>query len=516
MNTTSNSESRHTRWNLLSGLLTFLVQLAVNFFLSPFIVKSLGEAANGFTQLANNFVQYASLITIAFNSMAGRFMSVSYHKNNKKQASIYYSTIIIANILITVILGIIAVFIILNLENILVIENNDIIDIKILFSCVFINFFVNIVLSIFGIAFFVKNKIYYQNIIIFLRNLLNALLLFVIFSICKPRMFYVSAITMFLSIITLPLFLFLKNKVMSEIKFEKKLVKINAAKEIFLSGIWNTLNQCGNMLMTGMDLLLTNLFLGPTIMGTLSVAKTIPNAILSLASIFNTNFLPSITINWAKGDKIALLAELKKSVKISSVFLAIPIITFTVFSVPFYKLWVPTLDAKVLAVISFLTIMAFIPWTGPQTLYNIFTASNKLKVNTISFFIGGIINVIIVYILLKTTSLGIYAIAGVSSIISILRNMLIICPYTAKLLNQKWYYFYKDVWISIECCLINFICGFIVLKLLKPLTWIELIASVLITVLITLILNILLILDNEEKSILKSKIGGLKIGRKNS
>lgn len=513
MNTINKIEAKHTALNLISGILTFVVQLVVNFFLSPFIVENLGEAANGFTQLANNFVQYASLITVAFNSMAGRFMSVSYHKDNKKQTNIYYSTIIVANILIIIILGLIAIFVISDLENILVIGNNDIFDIKMLFSCVFINFFVNIVLSIFNIAFFVKNKIYYQNITNFIRNTLNAILLLVIFSICKPRMFYVSAITMLLSVVTLPVFVFLKNRVMPEIRLEKGLIRVNAAKEMFLSGIWNTLNQCGNMLMTGMDLLLANLFLGPTVMGTLSIAKTIPNAIVTLASIYNTSFLPAITINWAKGDKKLLLNELRKSVKISSIFLSIPIITFTVFSIPFYRLWVPTLNEKLLAILSFLTIMNFIPWTGPQTLYNVFTASNKLKVNTISFFISGILNIIIVYILLKTTNLGIYVVASVSSIISILRNIIIICPYTAKILNQKWYCFYKDVWTSMKCSFINFICGFIILKLLNPITWITLIVSVIITVVLTFVLDLLLIINKEERVALINKVRRAKYER---
>ncbi|HEX3026780.1 MAG TPA: hypothetical protein VHR42_06090, partial [Clostridia bacterium] len=65
-------QSRQTTFNLFSGILALMISLAVNFFLSPFIVRHLGEEANGFMQLANNFVTYASLLTLAFNSMASR------------------------------------------------------------------------------------------------------------------------------------------------------------------------------------------------------------------------------------------------------------------------------------------------------------------------------------------------------------------------------------------------------------------------------------------------------------
>ena len=94
------SQNVQTILNLSSGILTMIIQLIVNFFLSSYIVRTLGEEANGFTQLANNFVTYATLITLAFNSMSGRFISVSYHQKQKKEVIRYYSTTYICNIII--------------------------------------------------------------------------------------------------------------------------------------------------------------------------------------------------------------------------------------------------------------------------------------------------------------------------------------------------------------------------------------------------------------------------------
>ena len=45
-----------TAFNVASAVVTLGVQMAVSFFLSSYLVATLGEAANGFTQLANNFV----------------------------------------------------------------------------------------------------------------------------------------------------------------------------------------------------------------------------------------------------------------------------------------------------------------------------------------------------------------------------------------------------------------------------------------------------------------------------
>ena len=128
------------------------------------------------------------------------------------------------------------------------------------------------------------------------------------------------------------------------------------------------------------------------------------------------------------------------------------------FGVQFYSLWVPSLDAKALTILSLLTCMAFIPSAGTQTLYNVFTATNHLKVNSVAFLTTGILNLGVVYFLLGHTSLGVYAIAGVSSSLTIVRNLLITAPYTAKLLELPWYEFYKDVGISLLCCALNLVC----------------------------------------------------------
>ena len=87
-----------TLLNIVTGLGAVVVGFAVSFFLSPFIVRHLGAEANGFAQLASNFVMYASLLTLAFNSMASRFVTVAYHQGNMDEARRYYSSVFVANL----------------------------------------------------------------------------------------------------------------------------------------------------------------------------------------------------------------------------------------------------------------------------------------------------------------------------------------------------------------------------------------------------------------------------------
>lgn len=500
------NETIQTMFNLASGILAMLVNLCITFFLSGFIVENLGEEANGFTQLANNFVTYASLLTVAFNSMAGRFMSIYYHQGKHGQVKSYYSTVLICNFVLVAVLAPIAFYVIQNLDSLLVIENADVTDVKILFTCVFFNLFVNLFVSAASLSMFVTNTLYYQNLLNLMRYVLNGALLLIAFSFLPARIYYVSLAAFLLTAASVPVINGIKRHVMPKLKFSHRDFQPQAVKEMFSSGIWNTVNQCGNMLMTGLDLLLCNLFISPSAMGLLSVAKTVPNAIFNMAGILNTNFAPSVTINWARGDQTQLLKELRASMKVSSVMLSISIITFLSFGVEFYMLWMPSLDAKTLTMLSFLTCMAFIPWAGPQALYNVFTAANRLKVNSIAFTATGVLNIFVVYAALKFTDLGVVAIAGTSSALTIIRNLAVTAPYIAKLLGLKWYEFYKDVWISMGCCLINFAAAALVKQIYVPKNYIGLFMAVAMTCLISILADFYFILNKEEQNVIIRKI----------
>jgi O-antigen/teichoic acid export membrane protein len=500
-----------TMFNLVTSIATMVLNFAIGFFLSPFIVKHLGAEANGFSQLASNFVMYASLVTLAFNSMSGRFISVSYHKGETDKANQYFTSVYAMNLLVALITLPGAVYVIYNLENLLSIETANLTDVKILFACVFFNFYLGLATSIFGIGIFVRNVLYIRNFINVVTTLSNAIILLVVFNVLPVRLFYVSLVSSILALILVPFYIHLQKQLLPEISLNSKHFSWSAVKEMFLSGIWNTVNQCGHIFNTGCDLLLANLFINPATMGVLAISKTVPSIIINLAHTVNNNFSPSVTIKWAEGNFDSFMRDLRVSMKISSIVVTIPIVTFCCYGIAFYTLWMPTQNAVTINIASILALSAFIPVAGTQTLYNVFTAANKLKVNSISFCIGAIINVVIVYICLKYKFLnGLYVIAGTSSVISIIRNISITLPYTAKILGLKWYTFYADVAISLICTAINLLLAFLVKTVIVPNSWVMLILSCAVTVGLSLVANSFILLSKRERQILFSKLKLIK------
>jgi len=503
-------QNTRTMLTLITSLITMAITVLVNFFLSPYIVKTLGAEANGFTQLATNFINYASLLTIALNSMAGRFITISYYKNDTKAINQFYSSVIVGNLLIFLFLLLPSIYCVVQLDHIVRIEAANILDVKCLFTLVFANFFLSQVISVLNIACYVTNKQYLQNPVIIAKTILYAVLLLVVFSIFPPQIYYVSLVGFILTFFSIPFYLRIKNQIIPELSFNYSFFNFNTVAQLITSGIWNTINQCGNLLMTGFDLLLSNLLIGPAQMGMLAIAKVVPNTIIQIAATTNTSFSPNLTIAYASESKENILRSIRYAMKSSSILVSIPIMVLCIYGQNFYQLWVPSLDSQQLAIISILTCMAFIPFAGPQVLYNVFTTTNKLKVNSITFLLGGLLNILVVIILLKITDLNLLAVAGVSSIISIMRNLMITIPYTAKLLNLKWYTFYKDVGISLLCCAITGIASVFFQRLVIPDNWANMTFSVFLAGFASLFLCILILLKRDEKKqllqIIKAKM----------
>lgn len=433
--------------------------------------------------------------------MASRFVSVAYHQGKTDKAKCYYSSVYVVNIGLIALLLPVSIAVALKLEHIIVIDNVDIIDVKLLFGCVFANFFIGMMSSLYSISMYVKNAIFYSNILNCVRTVCNAVLLLVVFSLLPIKIFYVSLVALILSVVMLPAYVYYQNKLLPEIHFDKVSFSWSAVKEMLLSGIWNSVNQCGHLLLTGLDLLLSNLFISPYAMGVVAVSKTIPSAIIQLATTINSNFSPSITQSWAMGDYNSVLQELRMAMKISIVIVSVPIVTFCCLGVSFYSLWQPTLAPVVLTVLSVLGCSAFIVLAGTQVLYNVLTASNRLKINSLTFLAMGVVNVVGVYFGLKYCSrYGMYIIIGTSSFLTTIRQLVIILPYTAKLLNQHWTTFYKEIFLTLGCCFINAVLAFVVIKILPVSGWFAIIYDAIIIASFAIIAEGYLLLSKSERN----------------
>lgn len=492
-------KSKQLIFNIVATLLAFVVNTGISFFLTPYITSSIGEEAYGFIALANNFVMYASLVTIALNSMAGRFITIKIHQGKLEEANKYFTSILIANIFFTVILILPSALVVYFLDDFLTISKELIFDVKLLFALIFINFFLSIINATYSTATFVKNRLDLSSKVNIVSYLLRAGLLFVLFAILVPRVSYMGIASCVVSIYVLIMNIYYTKKLLPNISVKKKYFDIKKIIQIIKSGIWNTITKLGQILTDGLDLLVTNIFISPKAMGQFAIVKTITTCLNSFVSTFAGVFSPQQTIDYAKGDLDVVVDDIKFSMKLTSFISNIPYVFLVVFGFYFYKLWVPDVDTNILNILSILSVLSQLTLSSIVPLWQIFTITNKLKVNSLVTVGTGLLNILIVFILVNTTDLGVIAIAGVSSITGVIKNITYTPIYSAHCLGVSKKTFYPEIFKNLFVTTLLILINLVVYSIFPIDTWAKLFIAIVICGIIGVVLNYLLLFSKEEK-----------------
>ena len=286
--------------NIIASIVSFAVTVGINFFLTPYLVKEVGSDAYGFIGLANNFVQYATIVTTALNSISGRFISIAYHKGDVEKSSKIFSSVLVADLFLAAVMLILSSIFVCFLDTVLNIPSNLVSGVKITFAFAFLTFVVSTVTAIFTTAAFVKNRIDINSIRDIISNLIKVALIVLLFAIFPAQLYFVTLASFGSGIFLLLANITVKKKVLPEVKADIRKFDIKIVKTLLASGIWLSLSQLCQVLLSGLDLLICNLTLGTALMGLLSIAKTVPNSIGNLTVILGSVFTPHYTILYAK------------------------------------------------------------------------------------------------------------------------------------------------------------------------------------------------------------------------
>lgn len=486
--------------NMVSNFISFAVQLGISFFLTPYIIKTLSSEAYGFVSLANSFPSYAQLITAAINGMACRFVSIEIFKRKYDEANKFFSSVFISNVVLVVVWIVFSIIFIVNINTFLDVPNKLLNDVKILFAVIFANFGLSLLGNILNVAIFTENKLYLSSIRSVEALLIKSALLVVLFSFFEPKIYYLGICATVELLFTSIYNLYYTKKFLPFMKIKRKFFDKKKVGELISSGIWNCISRLGGVLNEGLDMLICNLLIGAKSMGVLSIAKTIPAMILTLINIVANAFSPDLTKSYTLEGKTQLANNIKQSMKIMGVIISVPLGGIVGFGETFFSLWVPSENPVELQKISILSICLLIFTSATSTIYNVFTITNKLKLNSIVTVVVGFINTIVVFVLLKTTDLGLYAIAGVSSIIGILRDYLFSIPYAAKCLNVKKRLFYFPALKSAISVLLVLLICLLYKNIFTMNSWLSLVIAAFVCGMLGYILNFFLMLKKEDRN----------------
>lgn len=461
--------------NTIATALNLVIQFGINFFLTSYLVRTVGSTAFGFWGLANSFVNYALIITTALNSMAARYIGIDYHRGNMRHACGYFSSVFVADLLFALIILLPSCFAIFYIDKLITVPADILLDVKTLFYIVFANMCCNVIFAVFGCAFVIKNRLDILSTLNIISSVMKASILVVLYWKFKPSIVYLGTATLCASIFIAVCSVIFTKRITPELRLRYSYSSLKSVKTIVSSGVWNSLNQLSVVLLHGLDLLIANVLVSATAMGLLSVANLIPGVIgtciFTLANVFTPRFLELYSLE----KYTEMFHDLRNSIKFLTVITCLPISFLVAFGCPFYQLWTPDTDVKTVYNLSLIVALPLFSGGAISSTNYLYTVADKVRWQAIALLVTGVLNVVIVYVILKTTNLGVYAIVMVSAIIGFIRNFFFNAPLGAYCAKQKLTALWPDLLVSYVCLAFCCIFGLLINHFVNLNTWVKLV-----------------------------------------
>ena len=491
--------------NMVASLVNFAVSVGIGLVLTPYIVRSIGAEAYGFIGLANTFVSYALLLTIALNSVAGRFITVAYHEGDEAKANGYYSSTLAANGIMVVVLVVVAVPVVTFLDKLVNISPHLVGDVKALFVFIFLNFMLSTIATVYSVATFVKNKLYLSSIANLAFSLVRVVVMVALFGILPPKVYYVGlAVCLATAVMTLMNRSYTR-RLLPDISFDKKSVSWLSIREMLSAGVWNVVTKLQQIMMFGLQLLVANLMINPYLMGMLSIAQTVPNQLSGLMWTVSGLFYPEQTKYYAQGKHKELIEDLKSGMKVSGFFTNIIFVAMLVAGYDFMSLWQHGQDTELLYQLLTLTMLGLLISGVATTLQNLPLIVNRLKKYSIGWLVYSAISMVVLIAFIEVLpKWGVFLVAAIPPLFEILANVTFVPIYASRCLGIGKFEFYPiyiryfaSTAVAAAAC-----WGIRHVFALVANGWVSLILTCCLYALVTILLDVVLLLGRKERSML--------------
>lgn len=490
--------------NMAASLTQFIINIGIGFGLSPFVVSKLGAEAYGYVGLANNVISYASLLTIALDSVAGRFITVAYHQGDKEKADRYFSSTFMADCVIAIVVASIAIPVTFNLDHLINISPELVSDVKMLFAFLFLQFIVTSLCTVFTVATFITNKLYLSSLANMAFSILRVIIMVTCFSFLPPLVMYVGMAALCGSAVVVSLNIHYTRMLTPELHFVRSAVSWPTVREMLSAGIWNVVIKLQQVISFGLKLLVANLMVSPYKMGMMSIAQTIPSMISGLMGTISGLFYPDQTKYFAQGKIDMLVRDMKSGMRMCGFFTVVITVVCCVVGREFFTLWQPGQDSEMLYQLMFISMCGFLVSGAATTLQNIPLIVNRLKLYSLAWLVFSLMSLPLTWVLLEVTPLDIYAVAIVPTSLEVLANVTFVPIYAAVILGIPKRTFYSVYAQYVASALLSFaVCeGLKSLLHIPSSTWIMFFASCVVYSIAASVITIIVLLGKRERTAL--------------
>lgn len=469
-----------TAINIGASVFAFLLGALIRFFTTPYVVEHLEPEAYGFVGLSANLLGLTSLLTVALNSMGGRFIAVEYQAGNIRGAKTYYSSLFIANAAVGAMLAAICAAVCIKIDALINIPAGLVSDVRLLFAILSANTLLSLVSCTWWVGAFIRNRLEVTRGITALGSMLQAVVLLALFGLGAAHLWYVGAAIFAMGVCVSALNFASMRRLTPEIRLERGCFEWARIVTLVKSGVWNLVSRLSDTLSQGLDLLLANMFIGAALTGTLAISRNVPFVLLGLFSSVASAFAPMLVRRYAEGSHSQFMAQVGKATMVTGLMAAAPVACIVAFGADFYSLWVPGQDASLLKWLTILGVANMVFAMPLEVLWQVFTTTDRLKWPTLfqlAFGIAVFATMAVGCVVLENPLHRIVVVAGSRAGWGIVRSLTFLPLFGAHAASVPRRTFYAPVAKCVAVCLVSVLAGLGVNCLFPANSWLILAAK---------------------------------------
>lgn len=334
-------EKSQRKTGMLLSYSSSLLLAAVNIFLTPFLISSLGEVEYGIYQSMASFAGYLVLINFGTGTVMTRYVSMYLGKGDKKNERNYIAMCLIITMVLALVIAMVSVGMYFSLDGMYsgTIEPHRMARAKLIFLVVTANVIMTLVAQAFQGIITAYEKFNFNGIWNILRVLLKVALLVSIFFVFKNSV-VIALVDLFLTCVYTALcigFCVFKLKAIPKLyKFDKKIFASSAmfSLAIMLQSVVNQINS-------KVDITILGIMISQESVARYSVAMQVYSIFSTLSTAAIGIYLPKFTKLIATGqtDGEIITREMIAPSRVQTLVSGTIMFGFLVCGMDFIKVW---------------------------------------------------------------------------------------------------------------------------------------------------------------------------------
>lgn len=428
--------------NVGGNLVALGVGAAVGLWQTPYLIRHLGVGAFGQIGVLRAVADYGSLITFSLMWTVHRFVAIRLDRDDTRGTNEIFNTALVSMGVLCGLVMTVAFAISARVPALFHAVSGSDSDISRLFLALMLTSCVVSMGSPYLSVPLARHRFDLINVVRILGFAVQVAVIVACFTTLSARLAFVGWAYVLKETFILAGVIWVAMRLAPGMVTRPAMFRWRAFRDMAVMTGWAVLDRVGFLLYYSIDLLLINAFLGSVACGRYAPITQLGFMLNMLVVAVANVFWPIACEHIAKGSIDSLAQYAVRTTRFMGVILALPVGLLCGLSRPLLRTWLGA-DWAPYAPLLIVLVVPLAVTFALRHLFSITHGMNRVRAPALATVAGGILNLALSATLLKFTNLGLYGVALATVLSLVLKDLLFMVAYCARVLSRPAASFYR-------------------------------------------------------------------------